>query len=199
MIRSRLRGMKPGRGVAAGQDILLDAEGGNIKAVDHVLRSQDHLHVAAHGHVQFVDLALAFFVLQLPHPLLGHDVDFGRAPRRSPLLEVDHRAPHEDHDENKQRNHRPGNFQRGRAFDLFRCDSPAAAIPDGEHHDHGEDGHAHHRRQNDQKNKERVYAPGRGRGSCGPKWKSVEHSQSSVVSPRSSALRVWADSLVRRL
>ena len=93
MIDSRLGGTKPGRGVAPGQNVLLDAEGRNIKAVDDVLRGQDHLHVTAHGYVQFVDLALAFFVLQLPHPLLGHDVDFGGAARWRPLPEVDHRAP----------------------------------------------------------------------------------------------------------
>ena len=139
--------MEPGRGVAAGQDVLLDAEGGNVKAVDHILRGQDHLYVTAQGHVQFVDLALAFFVLQLPHPLLGDDIDLGGAARRRALLEVDHRAPHEDHDKNTQRNHRPGHFQRGRAFDLFGCDPPAPAVANREHHDHGEDGHAHERRQ----------------------------------------------------
>ena len=127
MIDSRLGGTKPGRGVTAGQNILLDAERRNIKAVDYVLRGQDHLDVAAHGDVQFVDLALSFFMLQLPHPLLGYDVDFGSAAWRRPLREVNHRAPQEDHDENTQRNDRPGDFQRGRAFNLLRRDSPAPA------------------------------------------------------------------------
>ena len=76
MIDAWLRSPEPRGRVAAGQHILLDAEGGNIEAVDHVLRSHDQFDVAAYRHMQFVDLALAFLMLQLPHPLLGYDINF---------------------------------------------------------------------------------------------------------------------------
>ena len=78
MIRSRLGGTKPGGGVAAGKNVLLHAERRNEKAVDDVLRSHDQLDVAADGNMQLIDLALAFRVFELPHPLLCDDVDFGR-------------------------------------------------------------------------------------------------------------------------
>src|SRR5207245_1819435 len=110
-----------------------------------------HLHVTAHGHVQFVDLALSFFVLELPHPLLSHYVDFGCASGRRPFLEIDHCPPHKDHHENSQRNDRPGQFQCGGTFNLFRVHSLAAAVFGGKHKNHGEDGHAHERGQGDQK------------------------------------------------
>ena len=86
MIGAGLGGVEPRDGVAAGQHVLLHAEGGDEEAVNHVLRGHDQLDVAADGNVQFVDLALAFGVLDLPHPLLGDDVDFGRVAGRRALL-----------------------------------------------------------------------------------------------------------------
>jgi hypothetical protein len=41
MIDTGLGGAKPFHGVAAWKDVLLDAESGNVKAVDHVLRGHD--------------------------------------------------------------------------------------------------------------------------------------------------------------
>ena len=93
VIGAGLGGAEPGHGVAAGEHVLLHAERGHVEAVDHVLRSHDQLHVAADRDVQFVDLALAFGVFQLPHPLLGDDVDFGRVAGRRAALEVDDRSP----------------------------------------------------------------------------------------------------------
>ena len=179
--------MKPRRGIAAGQHILLDAEGGNIKAVDHILRGENHLDVAAHGDVKFVDLALTFLVLQLPHPLLGDDIDFGRASGRRALLEVNHRAPNKDNEENEQWNHRPGDFQRGRAFDLFRWTPRRRRYCTANTMIGREDGHAHHRRQMTRKINSASTLPAVSRGACGPKWKSIKHNQSSVFSPLSSA------------
>ena len=69
--------MEPRRGVAAGKHVLLDAEGGDVEAVDHVLRGHDHFYVAADRHVEFVDLALASGVFDLPHPLFSDGVDLG--------------------------------------------------------------------------------------------------------------------------
>src|SRR6185437_5624641 len=73
---SRTAGVKPQCRVTSRQNILLQPEGGHEKAVDYVLRGHDQLHVPVHRHMQLVDLPLPVRVLQLPHPLLGHHVDF---------------------------------------------------------------------------------------------------------------------------
>src|SRR5438876_10515056 len=93
MIGAWLGGSKPCHGVTAGQDVLLDAEGGHIKTMDRVLRRHDHLYVAAYRNVQFTDLALAFGGPQLPHPLRGHDVNFRGDARGGALLEKARAAP----------------------------------------------------------------------------------------------------------
>src|ERR1700680_1364490 len=111
MIRAWPGGSKPCHGVTAGQDVLLDAEGGHVKTMDRVLRRHDHLHVAAYRNVQFIDLALAFGVLQLPHPLLGHDVNFRGVARWSALLKKDHRAPEKNYQEHAHGDDRPRQFQ----------------------------------------------------------------------------------------
>src|SRR6202158_1595882 len=111
MLRAWPDGAKPCHGVTAGQDVLLDAEGGHVKTMDRVLRRHDHLYVAAYWNVQFIDLALAFGVLQLPHPLLGHDVDFRGVARWSALLEKDHRPPEKNHQEHAHGDYRPRQFQ----------------------------------------------------------------------------------------
>ena len=65
------------------------------------------LHGAAQRDVQFVDLALPFHVLELPHPLLADDVDLERIVGRTALEEEDAGAPGEhDHGE-AEGNHRP--------------------------------------------------------------------------------------------
>ena len=93
VIGAGLGGAEPCDGVAAGEHVLLHAEGGNEEAVDHVLRSHDELDVAANGNVEFVDLALAFGVFEFPHPLLGDDVDFGGIAGWRAAFEIDDRAP----------------------------------------------------------------------------------------------------------
>ena len=67
--------LEPERRVAPGQHVLLHAEGRHEEAVDHVLAGHHEADLAAHRHVQLVDLALAFHVLEAPHPLLAGDVD----------------------------------------------------------------------------------------------------------------------------
>src|ERR1035441_2722880 len=111
MIGASLGGMEPNRGVAAGQHILLDAECRNEKAVDHVLRSHDQLDIASHWNVQFVDLARAFLMLQLPHPLLGHNINLGGVSRGSALLKINHRTPSEDKKKNEHGDDGPGNLR----------------------------------------------------------------------------------------
>src|ERR1019366_2970542 len=119
MIAAGHGGLKPERGVAPGQYVLLDAEGGDKEAVNHVLRSHEELDVLASGNVQLVDFALPLHVLDLPHPLLGDDVDFGGVGGRSAFLEVKDRAPDEEGQHHKERDNRPGEFEDGRAFDLL--------------------------------------------------------------------------------
>src|SRR5205823_5334521 len=136
MVSSGTSGTEPCGGVAAGNHVLLDTEGGNIKAVDDVLRSQNHFDVASYGHVQLVNFAMAFFVLKFPHPLFSYDVNFGGSSRGSAFLEKDNRAPHEDDHENSEWYDRPGNFQYCRAFDLLGGVAGATPIPGGKGQDH---------------------------------------------------------------
>src|SRR2546423_876373 len=110
MVGSGTSRTEPCGGVAAGDHVLLDTKGGDIETVDDVLGSQDHLDVASYGHVQFVNFAMTFFVLELPHPLFSYDVDFGGSAWRRALLEKDDGAPHENDYENSEWYDRPGNF-----------------------------------------------------------------------------------------
>src|ERR1700720_3162944 len=102
MVSSGTSRTKPCGGVAAGDYVLLDTKGGDIKAVDDVLGSQNHFDVASNGDVQFVDFAMTFFVLKFPHPLFCYDVDLGGSARRRALLEKDEGAPNENDYENSQ-------------------------------------------------------------------------------------------------
>src|ERR1700732_3899395 len=135
MIRAWPGGTKPRHGVTAGQDVLLDAEGGHVKTMDRVLRRHDHFHVAAHRNVQFIDLALAFGVLQLPHPLLGHDVHFRGVAGWSALLEIDHRAPEKNHQEHAHGDNRPGQLQGSGTCDLLCLYSGTVTKPGREEDD----------------------------------------------------------------
>ena len=85
--------MKPGNGVAAGKDVLLNAEGRDKEAVNHILRSHDDLYIAARWNVQGIDLARSFRMLKLPHPLFSDRVDLHCVARRCALLEIDDRHP----------------------------------------------------------------------------------------------------------
>src|SRR5579871_842550 len=81
MVHARLGGAEPRGCVTPWQDILHDAEGRNVEAVYHVLRGHNQFDVAADRHMQFVDLALTLLMFELPHPLFGYDINFGRAAR----------------------------------------------------------------------------------------------------------------------
>src|SRR5208337_5397383 len=115
--------------VAPGQHILLDAERRNIEAVDHILRSHDELDVASHRDMQFVDLALTFGVLHLPHPLLRHNVNFSRVGGWRALFEVNDGAPGKDHHKDEKRNRAPGDFQSSRTLDLFSANARTMTEP----------------------------------------------------------------------
>ena len=67
--------------------------------------------------VQLVDLAHPVHVLDLPHPLLADDVDFGRADRRPGQVEEHLGAPDEHHHRDAERDDRPEQLQRQRPVD----------------------------------------------------------------------------------
>src|SRR6185312_3863386 len=70
--------------------------------------------------MQRIDLTLAVRILQLPHPLLGDDVDFPRVRRRLLDFEVEFRAPGEHSDEEYKRYQSPCRFHLDIALDLLR-------------------------------------------------------------------------------
>src|SRR5438093_6067612 len=78
-----LAGRKPFSVVSAGHDVLLCAERGNEKAVDHVLAGHHQLDGPADRNMKLVDLSCAFRMLHLPHPLPADDVDDHRVSRRA--------------------------------------------------------------------------------------------------------------------
>ena len=168
MIGAWLGGSKPCHGVTAGQDVLLDAEGGHIKTMDRVLRRHDHLHVAAYRNVQFIDLALAFGVLQLPHPLLGHDVNFRGVAGGSALLEKDHRAPGKNHQEHAHGDDRPRQFQGRGAFDRLCLYSGAMAKLSREEDDADRNQKRHQPADHEQEDVERVHIARHGGGALRP-------------------------------
>src|ERR1019366_10742000 len=69
-------GRNPVFGVAAGDDVALDAHVGDIEIVQYVLAGHDQVDGFVHGHVQFVDGAGAVGEFELPQPLFGGDLDF---------------------------------------------------------------------------------------------------------------------------
>src|SRR5216684_1772196 len=117
MERSHFRGLKPERCVTPRQNVLLDAERRNKKIVNHVLRSHRQLDRTAERHVQFVDLALPFRVLDLPHPLSAGDEDFHRALGRLRIPEIQRGTPYEDHRDDQSGDGGPKHFERERSLD----------------------------------------------------------------------------------
>src|SRR5690349_15125781 len=96
MIASGLGGGEPHGIVAAGNNVVFYTEGWDEEAMDDVFRRERQLDWAIHGHMQFVDLALAFRILDFPHPLLADDVEIHRIRRRAGIREEDLRAPPEE-------------------------------------------------------------------------------------------------------
>ena len=118
--------------------------------------------------MEFIDLALTFGMLDLPHPLLGHNVDFGGVGGRSALFEIDHRAPGENDHEDKERDGAPSDFERDRTFNLFGGNAGAVTVAGGEKDYQGADQQGHHPGDDEQKNVERVHAMSQGRGLLRP-------------------------------
>ena len=119
MILARLARLEPDARIAARQNVHMDPEGRDKEAVNDVLGSHHKLKGLADRYVQFVDLALTLGVLDLPHPLLSDDINFGSVLGRSAFLEIDQSSPAKDHHKNEEMNCAPCNFQRSRALDLL--------------------------------------------------------------------------------
>ena len=102
--------------------------------------------------MEFIDLALAFGMLQLPHPLLGHDVNFRGIARRSTHVEVQHSSAYEHHHHYAQGNDGPADFKQERAFNLCCLATMAAAIFRRENRNHREDEDSHRYADSDEKN-----------------------------------------------
>ena len=107
--------------------------------------------------MQFVDLALTFGVLHLPHPLFCHHINFGRICWGGTLFEVDHGAPGENHHEDGEWNRTPSNFQSGGTFDLFGADAGAVTEPGGKKDHNDENQQGHHASDNEQENVESIH------------------------------------------
>ena len=157
VISARLGSAKPFHGVAAGQHVLLDAKGWYVEAVNHVLRGHDQFHVPSDGYVQFVDLTLAFGVLEFPHPLFCHDINFGGIVRWGAFLEIHDRAPGKDRHEYEEWNRAPGDFERSGTFDLLGGNAGAVAKAGSEVDEAYEDEQGHHPGDDEQENVESVY------------------------------------------
>ena len=114
VVLARLGRVEPERRVAARDHVGLHAERRHEEGVDDVLGGRRQPHGPPDRHVQLVDLALPVGVLELPHPLLAHDVDVQGLGRRPGLREVDVRAPDEHHQADDQRDDRPADLERER-------------------------------------------------------------------------------------
>src|ERR1700686_288501 len=170
MIASRYSGLEPHGSVAAGQHILLDAEGGNEEAVDHVLRGHDELHVLSGRNVEFIDLTLAFDVLNLLHPLFSDHIHFGCVGGRSALLKINDCAPDKKSNHYKEWKNRPSDFEERGPFDWMGLAAGNATVLNGRHRDHNKDERRHDARDQEEIDEERIHLPCHGRGLIGPQW-----------------------------
>src|SRR5579859_1500283 len=93
VIASGLCRREPHVVVMPGHDVVLDPKCRYIEAVNDVFGSDAYSHRPAHRHMQLVDLALPFWILNLPHPLLADSVDQISVFRRRVRIVEDLRAP----------------------------------------------------------------------------------------------------------
>ena len=143
LIAASLGSVEPQLRVAPGQQVLLDAQGREIQAVDGVLGDHVQPHGAPHRHVQRIDLTLPAGVLELPHPLLGDYLDLHRIDRwRADLVVQLGRDQVDDH-RTDEGQHDPGHLHLHAAARAVVARHPGAfAIADGEQD--GKHEHRHH-------------------------------------------------------
>ncbi len=171
MIAAGLVGGEPHGVVMARHHIVLDAQRGDEEAVDHVFGRQRDLHWPAYGNVQFVDLALAARILELPHPLLAHHVNIHRVGRGNGVQKEDLGAPPEEGEHHQEGDDGPGDFQPQRAVDGLRNFIAAAPVLDRKDEDHAEDEHRHHHAHQRQVDIQVIDVDGDRGSGFRPKWK----------------------------
>ena len=80
--------------------------------MNHILGRHGQLDRSPQRHVQLVDLALPFRMLDLPHPLLAGDENLHRSRGRLRVPEVQARTPYEHHCDDHCGNRGPQNLER---------------------------------------------------------------------------------------
>ena len=179
MVSPRPRRAEPHRRIAARHDVGFHAERRHKEIVDHVFAGHHQANVPVHRNVQLVDFAPAVGLLQLPHPLLGDDVDFQRFFRRAAHVDVDAGAPAEHHHREQERNSHPRRFESHRARDRdadfigFLAAELQEEIENGDG-DHRGEKHGHQ----EQVEKQRVHAARETRGALRKQWKFRLHGLS---------------------
>src|SRR5690349_12075211 len=88
MIFAWLCRFKPSCGVSSRQNILLGTKCRNKETVNYVLGCHGQFHRTADRNMKFIDFALPFGMLDLPHPLLPDGIHGDRVIRRPLDIEV---------------------------------------------------------------------------------------------------------------
>ena len=166
------RRLEPLLRVAARHHVLLGAEGRHVEIVDHVLGGHQETHRATHRHVEFVQLALALGVLDVPHPLLADDVDLQRigVGRWDFQPVIEGRAPDEETHRDHQRDGAPYEFDfPGLEVERRAVGVAALTVLVQEVKHRHEDHRQHDQREQDQRVEKRVRLPRHGGGTFGGK------------------------------
>ena len=147
LVATRFGGVEPKLRVTPRQQVLLDAQGRKVKAVNHVLGDHVQPHRAPNRHVQGIDLALAAGMLEFPHPLLGHHLNLHGIHRRRAHFVVELRRDQIDDHRADEGQHDPGHFDlHAAARAMVASDLGALAVAYCEQnreyeHRHDEDRH----------------------------------------------------------
>ena len=139
------RRLKPQLCITSGNHVHFDAKSRHRKIVNYVFGNHRQFDSAPQRNMKFVHFPSAVRLLQLPHPLLAHDIHFHRVIGHARNAEIHARRPHEKPDGDNQRNDRPGQLKRD-AFVAWQhaIDAIALAIFNRE----PRDGDRHTQREN---------------------------------------------------
>src|ERR1700694_3890880 len=113
VVGARLRGLKPDSRIAIGKHVIFHPEGGDEKAVDHILGNHGNLDRPSRGNVKRVDLTLPSGALKFPHPLLANTIEFKRVGWGASLVEINSGAPGKNEHRDAQWYDRPDDLQQG--------------------------------------------------------------------------------------
>src|SRR6476646_2366801 len=159
MIRTGRRRREPAINVPVRQYVSLYPECRDKEVVNNVLRNQGHFDWTSAGDVQRIDFALATRMLELPHPLLAHAIDYQGVLGRVLNVIVEYRAPDKNDHGDTERDDGPHNFQQGGTVDLLRFLTRTSTVPDNKEEDQQGDEQGEERGDQHQKQVERIYLP----------------------------------------